>query len=98
MPDDEFLTGYEDDLDDPEIDISVSVKCPHCPRAFEGPRDRVEEELFMHLWKVHEESSLEYILNNMYIPPWLKERIFGEMGPDYVSWVVDKDGEVLEDL
>jgi hypothetical protein len=98
MLDEEFQLGVEEYLDEPEMDISVSVKCPYCPRGFEGPRDSVEEELFMHLWKVHEESSLEYMLNNMYIPPWLKERIFGEMGPEYVSWVVDKDGEVLNEL
>ena len=70
------------------------MRCPYCPRSFDGPRVNVEEELFLHLWKVHEESTLEYILNNMYIPDDLKERIFGEMGPDYVSWLVDTEGEV----
>lgn len=98
MFDEEFQMGLEEDLEGPEIDISVLVKCPHCPILFDGPRDSVEEELFMHLWKIHEESALEYMLNNMYIPPWLKERIFGEMGPEYVSWVVDTEGEVQDEI
>jgi hypothetical protein len=96
MDDLEFLMGVEEDTG-PEIDISVSVKCPFCPRGFDGPRDRVEEELFMHLWKVHEVTTLDYMLNNMYIPPELKERIFGEMGPEYVAWIVDTEGEITEE-
>ena len=44
MDEQEFLMGVEEDLG-PEIDISVSVKCPHCPRSFKGGRDAVEEEL-----------------------------------------------------
>ena len=90
--------AYEEDGDDtPDPALPVSVKCPHCPRGFQGQRDRVEEDLFIHLWKVHEEPSLEYMLNNMLIPSELRERIFEEMGPDYVSWLVDTEGEIVED-
>ena len=96
MDEQEFLMGVEDDLE-MEVDISVSVKCPHCPRGFEGPRDNVEEELFVHLWKVHEDTTIDYMLNNMYMNPEIKERIFGEMGPDYVAWIVDTEGEIKED-
>jgi len=97
MANEDFPMGVEEDLDDPEYDISVAVKCPHCPRAFEGPRDEVEDELFLHLWKVHEEETLEYILNNMYLPDEIREKIFGELGPEYVSWIVDTEGEIRED-
>lgn len=96
MDEQEFLLGVEDDLG-PDIDMAVAVKCPYCPRGFEGPRDNVEEELFMHLWKVHEEQTLDYMLNNMFIPNDLRERIFGEMGPEYVAWVVDTEGEIKDD-
>ncbi|MBN1390323.1 MAG: hypothetical protein JXA22_06755 [Candidatus Thermoplasmatota archaeon] len=94
----EPFSGVEEDIDDPEVDISVSVKCPFCPRTFLGDRNDVEEELFLHLWKVHEEDTLGYMLSNMYIPDEIREKIFNEMGPDYVSWVVDSAGEIQEDL
>jgi hypothetical protein len=89
---------YSDDegLDPDELDLTVEVKCPNCPRVFSGKRDKVEEELYFHLWKVHDQKTLEYILNNMYIPEELKQKIFEEMGPDYVSWLVDTEGEIIE--
>ncbi|MFW3145698.1 MAG: hypothetical protein ACMUIE_02675 [Thermoplasmatota archaeon] len=94
--DQQFPMGVEDDPDDPEYDIHVSVKCPHCPIVFQGMRESVEEELYLHIWKVHEDEALDFILTNMYISPELKERIFSEMGPEYVSWVVDTEGEIEE--
>ena len=95
---DQYLAaGVEEDLDEAEYNISVTVRCPYCPRTFSGPRENVEEDLFVHLWKVHEEATLDYILNNMYIPDEIKERIFGEMGPEYVSWIVDTEGEVQDE-
>ncbi|MCU0798982.1 MAG: hypothetical protein MUC62_04865 [Candidatus Thermoplasmatota archaeon] len=86
----------DEEVDPAELDMNVEVKCPNCPRVFSGKRDRVEEELYFHLWKVHDKMALEYILANMYIPEELKERIFEEMGPDYVSWLVDTSGEIIE--
>jgi hypothetical protein len=87
----------DDEGPDPdELDLNVEIKCPYCPRAFSGKRDRVEEELYFHLWKVHDQKALEYILANMYIPEELKAKIFEEMGPDYVSWLVDTSGEIIE--
>ncbi len=91
---DDHPMGVEEDPDDPEYNILVVVKCPHCPRTFDGRRENVEDELFLHLWKVHEEETLEYILNNMYLPDEIREKIFGELGPDYVSWIVDTEGEI----
>jgi hypothetical protein len=89
--------GVDADPDEPEYNIPVVVKCPHCPRTFEGPRGNVEDELFLHLWKVHEEETLEYILNNMYLPDEIREKIFGDLGPDYVSWIVDTEGEIQDE-
>ena len=97
MEQEEFVLGVEEDPDDPEFDIPVAVKCPHCPRNFRGPRIEVEDELFLHLWKLHEVDVLDYLVNNMYIPDDIREKIFGEMGPEYVSWLVDTEGEIQEE-
>ncbi len=86
----------DEEVDPSELDLKVEVKCPYCPRVFSGMRDKVEEELYFHLWKVHDKMALEYILANMFIPEELKEKIFEEMGPDYVSWLVDTSGEIVE--
>jgi hypothetical protein len=91
-----LIMGIEDDIDDVDLDLPVAVKCPFCPRQFQGDRDDVEESLFDHLWKVHEEKALEYILTHMYISPELREKIFTDMGPEYVSWLVDVNGEIIE--
>ena len=65
------------------------VKCPFCPRVFEGSRTRVEDEIFLHLWKVHDHRSVEYMIENMYMSEELKEVIFDELGYEYVAWLVD---------
>ena len=98
MIDRKVFPSVDEEDSDPEYVVSVSVKCPFCPRNFSGGRYDVEEELFLHLWKVHEDDALAYMLSNMYIPDEIRERIFSEMGPDYVSWVVDSAGEVQEDI
>jgi len=83
------------DDDDGDLEIEVVVRCPHCPFEFEGVRAAVEEALFDHIWRLHEESSIEYMLQNMYLPEHVKEMLFEELGPDYISWLVDTRGEVV---
>lgn len=79
-------------LDDDE-DISLIVRCPFCSVNFSGARDNVEEELFDHIWARHSDEALDYIVNNMYIPDDLKMEIFDRLGLEYISWLVDRDGE-----
>ncbi|MFO8050083.1 MAG: hypothetical protein R6V01_00080 [Thermoplasmatota archaeon] len=98
MEEEMLVAGVEEDPGDVEYDIPVIIKCPFCPRQFEGERQEVEETLFHHLWRVHEEDALEYILSNMYIPREMRELIFTDMGPEYVSWLVDTSGEILDDI
>ncbi|MDG6224224.1 MAG: hypothetical protein QCI82_01790 [Candidatus Thermoplasmatota archaeon] len=83
---------YEDE--DPDID--VVVECPFCSVEFSGSREGVEEELFQHIWGLHEDSSIDFMLHNMYVPERIKAAIFEELGPDYISWIVDTSGEILE--
>lgn len=90
------MMGIEDDPGDVEYDIPVTVKCPFCPREFKGDREDVEMSLFDHLWRIHEEDALDYILTHMYISSEIREKIFNDMGPDYVSWIVDSSGEIME--
>jgi len=84
----------DDDVGD--LTIDVVVNCPVCRVVFEGGRDEVEQELFDHIWKLHEDSSIEFMLQNMYVPEHIKAAIFEELGPDYISWLVDTHGEILE--
>ncbi len=56
----------------------------------------LEQELFDHLWKLHEDTSIEFMLQNMYVPEELKAAIYEELGPDYVSWIVDTHGTVVQ--
>ena len=91
-----FPDPIDTDDDDELINIDVTVQCPYCRIEFEGNRDDVEQELFDHIWKLHEDSSIEFMLQNMYVPEHIKAAIFEELGPDYVSWLVDTQGELLE--
>lgn len=86
------------DADDDGIDdsIDVAVRCPHCNIAFEGMREEVEQDLFDHIWKLHEDPSIEFMLQNMYVPEHIKAAIYEEMGPDYISWIVDTHGTVVQ--
>lgn len=77
--------------------VDVSVRCPHCPVVFEGCRDEVEQDLFDHIWKMHEDSSIEFMLQNMYVPEHIKAVIFEELGPDYITWIVDTHGEIVQE-
>ena len=87
-------SDYDDDGMDEAID--VQVRCPHCNIVFEGNREDVEQELFDHIWKLHEDTSIEFMLQNMYVPEHIKAAIYEELGPDYISWIVDTHGEVLQ--
>ena len=86
-----------DDDDEVSSLVDVSVKCPHCPIVFEGGRDEVEQDLFDHIWKMHEDPSIEFMFQNMYIPEHIKATIYEEMGPDYISWIVDTLGEIVKE-
>lgn len=88
-------TDSHDLSDDEDADIDVVVECPYCSVEFSGSREGVEEELFDHIWGLHEDLSIDFMLHNMYVPERIKAAIFEELGPDYISWIVDTSGEVL---
>ncbi len=87
----ETAVEVDDDVEDPEV--RVIVKCPFCQLVFVDNRTDVEETLYRHLWKVHDSESVQYMVNNMYIPEEIKAEIFEEMGSNYISWLVNK-GEI----
>ncbi len=95
---DRAMADAADMGDDEDVSslIDVSVRCPHCPVVFEGCRDEVEQDLFDHIWKMHEDPSIEFMLQNMYVPEHIKATIYEEMGPDYISWIVDTNGEIVK--
>ena len=84
-----FEPGVEEDTEVDDLDLNVSVKCPFCPRIFKGFQSDLEEEIFKHLWKVHDDRALQFMIENMYMSDELKSVIFKEMGYEYASWLVD---------